>query len=189
MRLILFAMAGAVLLAMGLLAGFFLPRFLLPPPGPRMANTPSLLVQIQTLSQLVSVKFVIEKVVVLEDVKWYGENRLLMVAHGNVKAGVDLGQLKPGDLKIGDHKITISLPPAIITDAYLDDQKTQVIERSTGTLRQFDKDLEQNGRRMAVDEIKRAARVNGILKEADDRARLQLENLFRQLGYAEVEFK
>jgi len=33
---------------------------------------------------------VLEKVVILEDAKWYGENRVLLLAHGIVKAGMDL---------------------------------------------------------------------------------------------------
>ena len=43
-----------------------------------------------------TVKYVLEKVVVLEDAKWYGENRVILVAHGIVKAGVDLQKLQPG---------------------------------------------------------------------------------------------
>jgi hypothetical protein len=38
-------------------------------------------------------------------------------------------------------------------------------------LRSFDKDLEQNARKQAVEDINRAARNGGILKDADERAR------------------
>ncbi|MPN51458.1 hypothetical protein SDC9_199104 [bioreactor metagenome] len=64
-----------------------------------------------------------------------------------------------------------------------------MVERTTGLLRVFDKDLEQTARQQAVDDIRRAARNAGIQKEADKRARLQLEVLFRQMGFTEVEFK
>ena len=50
---------------------------------------PSVLKQIQTLSQLVTVKYVIEKVVILEDVKWFGENRVLLLAHGVARRFAD----------------------------------------------------------------------------------------------------
>jgi hypothetical protein len=56
-------------------------------------------------------------------------------------------------------------------------------------LRTFDKDMEQNARQQAVEEINLAARDSGIIKDANDRARTQLLNLFRQMGYEEVEFK
>jgi hypothetical protein len=190
-------LVNAVFLLVVLVALFIGVWFLLPfMPGfksrPRIANTPELLLQVKGLSQLVTVKYVIEKVIILEDVShWYelqfGESRLLMVAHGIVKAGVNLDELKPEDFRVSGKKVKISLPPSRITDAYLDDRETRVIDRKTGLLRSFDKDLEQNARVQAVEDINRAARNNGIIKDADERARLQLEKLFRQMGFEEVE--
>jgi len=145
-------------------------------------NTATVLKQVQTLSQLVTVKYVMEKVVVLEDVKWFGENRVLLVAHGIVKAGVDFSQLKPEDIKVSGSNITIRLPPAQIMDTYLDEHQTRVIERTTGLLRMFDKDLEQSARQRAVDDIRRSARTAGIQKDAEERARAQVKNLFQQVG-------
>jgi hypothetical protein len=169
---------------------FVLPRFpnFNPPPA-RIANTPTLLQQVQTLSQLVTVKYVLEKVIILEDVKWFGESRVLMIAHGIVTAGVDMGEIRSQDIQTTKTKITIKLPPARIFDSYLDDKQTKVVERTTGVLRTFDKDLEQNARQQAVEDINRAARTSGILKDANERARSQLTQLFRQMGYEDVEFK
>ena len=150
-------------------------------------NTATVLRQVQTLSQLVTVKYVMEKVVVLEDVKWFGENRVLLVAHGIVKAGVDFSQLKPEDVRVSGNRLKIRLPPAQITDTYLDEHQTRVIERTTGLLRMFDKDLEQTARQRAVEDIRRGARTAGILKDADERAQAQVKNLFQQAGL-EVEF-
>jgi hypothetical protein len=154
-------------------------------------TTAALLQQVKTVSELVTVQYVIEKVVVVEDVKWIavlGESRVLMVAHGIVKAGIDLSQLQGGDLQLAGKRISIKLPHPRITDAYLDDNQTRVVERSTGLLREFDKDLEQTARQNAIDDIRRAARTSGILKDADVRARAQLKQLFEALGF-EVEFR
>jgi len=161
-----------------------LPRSSAPP---RIQNTATMLKQVQTLSELVTVKYVLEKVVILEDIKWYGENRVLLVAHGVVKAGVDLQEIKPEDVRLDDKKVVVKLPPARITDVYLDDKKTRVVDRTTGLLRAFDKDLEQSARRQAVEDLSISARFNGINGDAEERARLQLSNLFHQLGL-EVEF-
>ena len=150
-------------------------------------NTATLLKQVQSLSQLVTVRYILEKVVVVEDVKWYGESRVLLLAHGSVNAGINLADLQPGDLEVQGKRIFMKLPTARVTDAYLDDSETKVIERTTGLLRTFDKTLEQSARQQAVDDIKRAARNGGILREADQRGRDQIEALFRQLGF-EVEF-
>ncbi len=170
----------------------FIALLFVPPPGfgasPKIQNTATIIQQVQTLAELVTVKYVIEKVVILEDVKWYGENRVLLVAHGIVKAGVDLKEIKPGDVRIEDKRILLRLPRARITDVYLDDQRTRVVDRSTGLLRAFDKDLEQNARKQAVDDLRLAARSNRIYEDAEERARLQLANFFHQLGL-EVEFQ
>ncbi len=174
----------AVIFALGLGVGFFAPRFFTG--GSRhFLNTATVVQQVQTLSQLVTVKYVMEKVVVLEDVKWYGENRVLIVAHGVVKAGIDLQRLTPSDVTIFGKTILLRLPSPQITDAYLDDSQTRVIDRTTGLLRAFDKDLEQTARQNAVDDIRRAARTAGILKDADDRAREQLTNFLHQKGFEE----
>jgi hypothetical protein len=188
LRPLLVLVALMSVLGIGLWVGSFAPRWLGFVSGPRVYSTATVLRQVQTLSQLVTVKYVLEKVVVLEDVKWFGENRVLLVAHGIVKAGVDFGELRPEDLKVSGSKISIRLPPAQITDAYLDDQQTRVVERTTGLLRMFDKDLEQNARQNAVSDIRRAARTAGILKDADERAQAQVKGLFLQMGFEEVEF-
>jgi hypothetical protein len=156
--------------------------------GPHEENTTTVVEQIQTLSDLVTVKYVLERVEILEDAKWYGENRVLLLAHGIVKAGIDLQRLKPADVQISDKKITIHLPPPQITDVYLDDSQTRVIDHTTGLLRSFDKDLEQTARQNAVDDIRRAARENGILKDANERAQLELALFLHQAGFERVEF-
>jgi hypothetical protein len=150
--------------------------------------TETVVEQIQTLSDLVTVKYVVEKVVVLDDAKWYGENRVLLVAHGVIKAGINLQKLKPGDVVVSGKKISIHLPRPQITDAYLDDQKSKVIDHTTGLLRGFDKDLEQTAREEAVVDIRRAAIDNGILKDASDRAERELALFLHQAGYDEVRF-
>lgn len=171
----------------GIWLGVVVPRFISGGVGPRMLPSATVLRQVQTLSQLVTVKYVMEKIVIMEDAKWFGDNRVLLVANGIVKAGVNFDQLKPEDLQISEKKVVIRLPNPQITDAYLDDRQTRVVERTTGLLRTFDKDLEQNARQIAVDDIRRAARTAGILKDAEERAQSQLKNLFSQSGL-EVEF-
>jgi hypothetical protein len=190
-RLAALAIALVCIFALGIWAGFFIPRWVGLVSRAKTYNTSALLQQVQTVSELVTVKYVIEKVVVLEDVKWVaglGESRVLLLAHGIVKAGIDLGRLQPGDFRISGKTITIKLPSPKITESYLDEKETRVIERTTGLLRTFDKDLEQTARQNALDDIRRAARNGGILKEADTRARAQLANLFKQLGFETVEF-
>lgn len=169
-----------------LVLGLFVGRFLPGAGGRSILNTATVITQIQSLAQLVTVKYVFEKVVVVEDAKWYGQNRLLMVAHGVAKAGVDLQKLRPSDVKVRGQHLTLSLPRPQLVDVYLDEGKTEVLERSTGILRLFDQQMEQDARREAVESIRKAARAAGILRDAEDRTRLQLTALARSAGFEDV---
>jgi len=195
-RLAIIVLVLAVIFTIGLVIGVLLPH-LARIGGARSGpyNTSTIVQQVQTLSELVTVKYVMEKVVIQEDPPQNtirkllpDETRVILVAHGIVKAGVDLNQLKPGDMRVSGKQVILSLPKAQITDAYLDEKQTKIVEHNTSFLRDFNKDLEQTARLNAVEDIRRAARNCGILKDADERARAQLKYFFQQLGY-DVEFK
>jgi hypothetical protein len=189
LKRIFLAVLVLAIFIVGVWLGFTVPRWIKLGSGLHMASTATVVEQVQTLSDLVTVKYVLEKVVILEDVKWYGENRVLLLAHGIVKAGIDLKRITAADVAISGKTISLRLPPPQIVDAYLDDKNSQVVDRTTGLLRAFDKDLEQTARANAVDDIRRAARTDGILVEADKRARLELELFLRQAGFEHVEFR
>ena len=184
----------AILLGAGGWIGFKLTR-LAAGSGVREENTATVIRQVQTLADLVTVKYVVEKVVIVDAPPQstlgqfvQGDNRLLMLAHGIVKAGIDLKHFTAADVAISGRTIRIKLPPAQITDAYLDENQTKVIDWKQGFLRSFDKDLEQKARQMAVEDIRRAARNDGILDEAMKRAQLQLAVFLQEAGFERVEF-
>ena len=183
-----FVITAAVLLTLAVYLTFTITHWAGRGAGLHLWNTTSVIHEVQSLSDLVTIKYVMEKVVLLQDVKWSGENRVLLLAHGVVKAGIDLKRLKPEDVTITEKKISIHLPPSQITDAYLDDKASQVIDHTTGLLRTFDKDLEQAARQNAVDDIARAARQAGILGDAEKRGKTELENLLKRAGFEQVEF-
>ena len=89
----------------GLGLGYLVPRWLGLLPRRVVYNTATVIQQVQTVSELVTVKYVLERVVILEDVKWIaglGESRVLLLAHGVVKGGIDLSKIQEGDvLKAG----------------------------------------------------------------------------------------
>jgi hypothetical protein len=183
------AVAAVVILTLAVYLTFTIARWANHGAGLHLMNTSSVVREVQSLSDLVTVQYVMEKVVVLEDVKWYGENRVLMLAHGVVKGGIDLKRIKADDLAISGKTISIHLPVPQVTDAYLDDKASQIIDHSTGLLRAFDKDLEQTARQNAVDDIARAARKAGILDDADKRAKAELETFLKQAGFETVTFR
>jgi len=187
---IFLTMMVAIIFVAGAWLGFKVTHWTKFRSGVHEEDTATVVEQIQTLSDLVTVKYVMEKVVILNDVKWYGENRVLLLAHGIVKAGIDLKRIKPEDVAISGKKITLHLPWPQITDAYLDEQQTRVIDYSTGLFRAPDPTLAlaTTARQNAVDDIRRAARIDGILTDAGDRARLELALFLHQAGFEQVEF-
>lgn len=188
-RIVLVGVVAALLavLALSFAGGIFVARMGTRDGRPRISDTATVVTQIQTLSHLVTVKYVFEKVVVLDDVKWYGQNRLLMIAHGIVKAGVDLSKVTAADVTITGDRISLKLPRPLVMDTYLDEAKTEVLERSTGILRTYDQQMEQEARRQALEAIRKAARASGILKDAEERTRLQLTTLAHAAGFSSVE--
>src|SRR6266567_7350296 len=102
-RFVLFAL---FLTFWGVLVGLFLPRWIGLGSAPKTYNSATMLQQVQTLSQLVTVKYVLEKVMVVEappetmlGQMFAGQNRVLMLAHGIVKAGIDMSKLQQGDVQ------------------------------------------------------------------------------------------
>lgn len=195
--------AVALILAaflVGVVIAFSVTRALVRNNAPQVAGTATVIQQIQSLSELVTVKYVMQKIVIFTNastttlgqlpnvikIPGFDEDRVMLMAYGVVKGGVDLSKLKPEDVQISDHTIAIRLPRPIVTDAYLDDAQTQVLDRKTGLFRSFDKTLEAQARQYARLEVTRAARQNGIEKEAEQRAREQLGNLLRTLGFTNV---
>jgi len=191
---IFWTIAAPALLVLGIYAGLTVAHWR--NSGPRFEKTVTVVEQVQTLSDLVTVKYVMQKVEIVDSPPEstlgkfiQGDNKVLLLALGVVKAGIELKKITPDDVTISGKTITIKLPPPRITDAYLDDSQTEVIERTTGFLRSLDKDLEQATRQNAVDDIRRAAQKNGILNDANDRARLELRSFFLQAGFERVEFR
>ncbi len=175
--------------------GLKLMHLLKPGSGLHEENTAIIVQQVQTLSDLVTVKYVLEKVEIVDSPPTstlgqfvQGENRVLLLAHGIVKAGIDLKRIGPEDVQISGKKISLHLPPPYITDAYLDEHQTKVIDWQKGFLRNFDKGLETAARQNAVDDIRRAARLGGILNDANERAHLELALFLHQAGFDQVEF-
>src|SRR5436190_22931473 len=109
----------AALFAFGLFCGMKVSHWAGLGSRTRSYSTPALLVQVQALSELVTIKYIIEKVEVLEQPSENvvgqmigSQNRVLLLAHGVVKAGIDLQNLQPDDLEIQGKQIAIRLPAA-----------------------------------------------------------------------------
>src|SRR5258706_11711758 len=157
-------------------------------------SQPTVLQQIQRLQRLETVRFNMEKIVSGErDVeylpKWLVGDRLLLVVEGEAVAGVDLGKLPPEDVSVSGHRVTVTLPPAELFSARIDNEKTRVYSRETGLFSSLDPQLETDVRREAERQLRDAAVQGKILDHANENARATLASILRGLGFEQVELR
>jgi len=162
-------------------------------PTPTVLPDPRTVIHdVRSLARLETVQYTVEKVVTAQEgpekLDFLFGDKLLFVAHGVVIAGVDLGKLRPEDLWLQDGVLYVRLPAPEIFVATLDNQKSYVYDRDTGLLRRGDIHLETAARRVAENEIRKAALEDGILTTARQNAEAYLTRLFLNLGFPDVVF-
>jgi hypothetical protein len=162
-------------------------------PTPTIIPDPVTIIHdVRALARLETIQYTVEKVITAETnqgvFSFLFADRLLLVAHGTVIAGVDLEKLKPEDMWLDGSVLNVRLPAAEVFIATLDNEKTYVYERDTGALRSPDQNLETLARQSAEQEIRKAAMDDGILNIARQNAETYLSRFFLALGYADVIF-
>lgn len=183
--------------AAALIAGVLLGKFGLDALARKPAEDqrPAVITAVRELSRLEGVSFHVERVVDLRDKQesMFGfvksEDAILLVASGDVVAGVDLGAIKPGDIVV-DHErktATLTLPKAEVFSARLDNDKTQVHTRKTDLFAKRKESLETEARQAAERTLREAAEENGIREKAEQSVARTVRSLVRSLGFERVE--
>ena len=154
-------------------------------------DQPTVVRQVQQLQRLETVNYTMDKIISGEHSnpylpKFLVGDRLLLVVHGEVIAGVALGGVLSGDVSVAGDKVSIRLPAAEIFTTSLDNSKTRVYSRDTGLLSSTDPFLESEVRQEAVRQLTEAAVQDGILKTAADNGRATIAGLLRGLGFRDV---
>ena len=163
-------------------------------PTPTVVVDPTaILHQVRSLARLETIQYSVERVVTAETGQGtfgflFGD-RLLLVAHGIVVAGIDLEKLAPADLRVQNNILYAKLPESEIFLTTLDNDKSYIYDRDTGALTKGDINLETTARRAAEKSIEQAALEDGILKLAQQNAENYLSRLLMEIGsYSEVIF-
>jgi hypothetical protein len=115
-------------------------------------------------------------------------DRLLMLVHGEVVAGIDFSNLNPDDVKVDGKQIRLRLPKAQVFSTRLDSNKTRVYSRQTGLLVPTDPNLETQVRQEAERELQEAALADGILRTAQQNATSTITSLLQGLGFEKINF-
>jgi hypothetical protein len=157
-------------------------------------NQPTIVRQIQQLQRLETVSYTADKIISGGHANAYFPNflagdRLLLVVHGEVIAGINLANLQPGDVEIQGQKASIHLPPAEVLSTRIDSAKTRVYSRETGLFSSPDPNLESEVRAEAERELQQDALQDGILKTAADNAGSTIAGMLRGFGFREVDIR
>lgn len=165
--------------------------------GASLRPTPTVVLAVRDLSRLESASYHVEKVVELTDpqTKLFGlveaKDAILLVAVGDVVAGVDLSKLSDADVQADDvaHSVRVTLPAAEVFSASLDEAQTHVYERRTDVLASRNETLEGLARTEAEKQMRQAAIDEGILARAKTNAERTVRGLLRSLGFTIVDVR
>src|ERR1700732_2055068 len=94
-------------------------------------NQPTVVRQIQQLQRLETVSYTMDKIISGERnnaylPKFLAGDRLLLVVHGEVVAGINLANLQSGDVQVSGQKVSIHLPAAEVFSTRIDNARTKV---------------------------------------------------------------
>jgi len=166
------------------------------PPTPTPTPTPRVqITDIRGLGRLETVEYVMEAAIDLEkepENAWqriigiFGTDKVLLLAGGEVVAGVDLTRITPSDAIVQGDRITLWLPKPEIFYTRVDNQETQVYLREKGLFYPYDKDLETQARRNAEQAMKDKALRHDILDKAGENAVRDMEQFLRSLGFTDI---
>jgi Protein of unknown function (DUF4230) len=156
-------------------------------------SQPTVVDRIQRLQRLETVVYTMDKLVtgardnpIFPD--FLAGDRLLMLVHGEVVAGIDFTNLKPGDVRVNGKQIRLHLPAAQVFRTRIDSAKTRVYSRQTGLLVPTDPNLETQVRQEAERQLQEAAMADGILRTAQQNAVSTIGSLLQGLGFEKIDF-
>jgi hypothetical protein len=162
---------------------------------PQTTTGPVVVEGIQELDQLATVRWT-ESVLVTRESggtdleRTLTGERVLLVATGDVEAGMNLAELGEDDVRVDRETVTIRLPEPEILSVSLDEEETRVYDRDFGPLNfRPDDGLVEEARDVALDKIEKAARDEDILNQAEQNAENSIRAFVTTLGFEEVRFE
>ncbi|MGB0561761.1 MAG: DUF4230 domain-containing protein [Spirulinaceae cyanobacterium] len=161
---------------------------------PEVESSTLIVQSIREASELTTAIYSLETVVpTTQDRLWgdvvLGTTKLLYIAHGEVRAGIDLSQLEPADVAINEDQLTVQLPPPQILDRAIDVDRSGVYDYNRGFLNlgpDVAPDLQTRASREALGKLDVAACEQDILGRANAKAELAITELLTLSGYDNV---
>src|ERR1700733_11209091 len=149
-------------------------------------SQPTVVDRIQRLQRLETVVYTMDKLVtgarenpVFPD--FLAGDRLLMLVHGEVVAGIVFSNLRVGYVKVDGKHVRLHLPQAQVFRTRIDSEKTRVYSRQTGRLVATDPNHETQVRQEGQRQLRDAAMVDGILRSAQQNGVSTIASLLQGL--------
>ncbi len=159
--------------------------------GRPRVNLPSILLQVQQMNQLTTVRYTVQKVIgITEQKQPVGSEAILLIVQARVEAGIDLASLRQEDVTVRvDGTVVVRLPAAKVLNVTVDEGETKVWDRTKTWWTPwvpYGLDLEQRARRAGVEAIEKAALEMGILGQAERNAETSIRGLLGLAGVKNV---
>jgi hypothetical protein len=162
-----------------------------------VSPSPNVILAVRELARLETMDYHVERVIELADEQErlfglvHAKDALLLVAAGDVVAGVDLTKLSDADFTVDwpSRRAHVRLPEPEIFAVTIDNARTHVVTRSTDTLATRREELEGHARREAETTMRQAALEAGVLPRAKTAAARAVAELLRGLGFTVIIFE
>jgi hypothetical protein len=156
--------------------------------------SPNVIVSLRELARLETVDYHVERVIELADeqVRLWGlvhaKDAMLLVAAGDVVAGVDLSKMADGDVEVDwpHRRVHVKMPAPEVFTVAIDNARTHVVSRSTDALATRHEELEGRARQEAETSMRAGALEAGIEGRARTGAEKALRELLHGLGFEQI---
>lgn len=161
-------------------------------PEPYEEIGPVVITSIRDLARLTTVEAVeytiIEKGTDRGWLSWARGDSIQLFAVARIGAGVDLSEVSVRNVSVDseDGVVELVIPHAEVQYVAVDNEATQILDRSTGLFTRGDPRLETDVRQIADEVLRQSAIDSGLLERAEDNARQVLTDFLLALGYRDV---
>lgn len=159
---------------------------------PAVITAQTVLERVQGMSNLTVVRYNYSSLITSERempgilAALYGE-RQVMVAVGQINAGIDLSQITAEDVTTDGNTVIVKLPPPVLQECFLNDSASYIVSRDTGIFASSAPNLDTDARRFAVHQFRDSAIEAGILDEVQAHAREVVGNLVIAVADADTQ--
>lgn len=174
----------------GIVAELFTPQ----PIIPKIDLSTSVVDKIRGIEELTTTVYTVETIVPTSADRKLGEltlatTKLLYIARGEVRAGIDLSKLKNKDVTVSNNILEIDLPAPEILDSKIDVAHSRVYDYDRGFLGlgpDIAPQLQTLAQKQTLSKIVTTACQEGVLNTANDRAKNAISQLLTTHNYDRV---